>query len=117
MLKVKRVYDAALPSDGFRVLVDRLWPRGLAKADACVDRWMKEIAPSRELRAWFSHDPARWEGFVGRYAQELDANPTAVGELRTLLKDHAKITLLYAAKDTTRNNAVALAGYLHEEKR
>jgi Uncharacterized conserved protein len=110
-LFVKRVYEPAAPADGYRVLVDRLWPRGLKKEDAALDLWVKELAPSRELRQWFGHEPARWDGFRHRYASELDA---AAEHWRPLLAKAMRhpTTLLYAAHDEEHNNAVALKAYL-----
>lgn len=110
-IRVKRVYEPPAGVDGRRILVDRLWPRGLSKAAAAVTTWIKEIAPSDKLRRWFGHDPERWPEFQRRYAAELDANPAAVAELRDLLRD-GPATLVYAAHDADHNNAVALAGYL-----
>ncbi len=109
---IKRVYLAAADDDGYRILVDRLWPRGLGKEAARIDQWLKSIAPSDELRRWFGHDPQRWEGFQRRYRTELDANPEAVRELRRALEVHSRATLLFAARDPTRNNAAVLAAYL-----
>jgi uncharacterized protein YeaO (DUF488 family) len=108
---VKRVYDPPSGGDGQRVLVDRVWPRGLTKDKAELTLWLKEIAPSTELRKWFGHDPERWDEFRRRYRAELDGNDAAVAELRSLLKK-GKVTLLYGAHDETHNNAVALAEYL-----
>ncbi|WP_243373762.1 DUF488 domain-containing protein [Geotalea sp. SG265] len=107
MLKIKRVYDTPQPGDGKRLLVDRLWPRGLAKEKAHVDDWIKDLAPSSELRTWFGHDPAKWEEFRRRYSEELN------GHREQLAKLHAEaeretVTLLYAAKDDEHNNAVVL---------
>lgn len=110
-LKLKRVYEPPSQRDGFRILVDRLWPRGLAKEEAKVNLWLKEVAPSSELRKWFGHDEARWERFEERYFQELDENP-AVEELRNVVAHHRTVTLLFGAKDTEHNNAVALRDYL-----
>jgi uncharacterized protein YeaO (DUF488 family) len=112
-LQVKRVYAAASPADGPRVLVDALWPRGLSRADAKLDAWCKTVAPSTELRRWFGHDPERWAEFLNRYRAELDANPQAVDELRGLL-GQGPATLLYAARDEQHNNAIALRDYLRE---
>lgn len=111
---VKRVYEAPAKADGQRVLVDRLWPRGVSKKDAELTLWLKEIAPSDELRKWFGHEPERWPEFQRRYRAELDANGDAVAELRDLLRE-GKVTLLYGAHDEAHNNAVALAGYLRAE--
>lgn len=107
MIRIKRVYEAPAEADGYRVLVDKLWPRGLSKGDAKLDRWMKELAPSDPLRVWFGHDPQRWTEFRERYRLELEEK----GEAITFLLDKARagtVTLLYAAKDTEHNNAVAL---------
>ena len=110
-LTVKRIYEPPAPDDGQRVLVDRIWPRGISKADAALTLWLKDIAPSNELRKWFGHEPARWAEFRKRYAIELDGNGEAVKELRGLLRK-GRVTLLYGAHDEAHNNAVALAGYL-----
>jgi len=106
MFVAKRVYEPAAKEDGYRVLVDRLWPRGLTKAKAHVDLWLKEVAPSTELRKWFGHEPEKWPEFQKRYRVEL--NKAALESLRKLEKDHKKITLLYGAKSEERNQAVAL---------
>jgi len=110
-VRVKRVYAPRAPDDGFRILVDRIWPRGVSKADAALDLWLKDVAPSTELRQWFAHDPERMAEFTARYTAELDANPAAT-ELRTLAADHDRITLVYSAKDERHNQAVVLADYL-----
>lgn len=115
-LRLRRVYDAPVPDDGFRVLVDRLWPRGLSKQRAAVDRWIKEVAPSPELRTWWGHDPARADEFAARYRAELDENP-AVAELRELCETHAVVTLLYGARDPELNHAVVLRAYLEGQGR
>lgn len=111
MIRLKRVYEQPAAADGVRVLVERLWPRGVRKADARVDRWMKEVAPSTELRKWFGHDPARWEEFVRRYTAELRERPDELAELRRLARA-GTLTLVYAARDETHNSAVALARIL-----
>ncbi|PBB93644.1 hypothetical protein CK215_06825 [Mesorhizobium sp. WSM3864] len=111
---VKRVYEAPERSDGQRVLVDRVWPRGVSKKDAALDLWLKKIAPSTELRKWFGHDLERWPEFQKRYRAELDGNEEAVAQLRELLR-HGKVTLLFGAHDEAHNNAVALMGYLRRE--
>lgn len=110
-LEVKRIYEPPASDDGQRVLVDRVWPRGVSKKDAALTLWLKDIAPSDELRKWFGHEPARWADFQKRYRAELDGNGEAVAQLRGLLRQ-GKVTLLYGAHDETHNNAVALAGYL-----
>lgn len=110
-IAVKRVYEPAAKADGYRVLIDRLWPRGLKKEAVPLDLWAKELAPSRTLRQWFGHDPALWDGFRHRYASELD---TAAEHWRPLAERAARhpVTLLYGARDEEHNNAVALKAYL-----
>jgi uncharacterized protein YeaO (DUF488 family) len=115
-LQIKRVYDPPAKADGHRVLVDRIWPRGLSKVAAQVDEWLKDIAPSTTLRRWFGHDPEKWNEFLRRYHRELDANPSAVAKLRTLARVR-RVTLLFAARDTEHNNAVALKAYLGRRKK
>jgi uncharacterized protein YeaO (DUF488 family) len=110
-LMVKRVYEPPAPDDGQRVLVDRIWPRGVRKDDAALTLWLKDIAPSDALRQWFGHEPSRWAEFQKRYRAELDGNGEVVAEMRGLLRS-SKVTLLYGAHDEAHNNAVALAGYL-----
>lgn len=110
-LAVKRVYEPVAESDGQRVLVDRLWPRGLSKEKAHLDLWLKDVAPSDELRHWFGHDPERWAEFQKRYKAELDGKADALAKLRGLMAK-GKVTLLFAAHDEEHNNAVALAAYL-----
>ncbi|GAB4292799.1 MAG: DUF488 domain-containing protein [Roseovarius sp.] len=100
-------------TEGARVLVDRLWPRGISKADLALDLWEKDAAPSGELRRWFGHDPARWEEFVRRYRDELAARPEAVEELLTLCRK-GPVTLIFAARDEAHNNAVVLRDWLAE---
>ncbi|MGS1095523.1 DUF488 domain-containing protein [Aquamicrobium terrae] len=112
-LVVKRVYEPAADGDGQRVLVDRLWPRGVKKEDARLDLWLKDIAPSDDLRHWFGHDPERWTEFQKRYRAEMKDKDEAVAELRGLMAK-GKVTLLFAAHDEQHNNAVALAAYLGE---
>lgn len=110
-VKLKRAYEPAAEADGTRVLVDRLWPRGVSKADAAVDRWLKEIAPSTGLREWFGHDPARWQEFRRRYKQELQQHAAELEELRALAR-HGTVTLLYGARDEEHNDAVVLRDVL-----
>lgn len=110
-LQSKRAYESPAASDGKRILIDRLWPRGLSKDKAQIDFWLKDIAPSTELRKWFGHDPAKWDEFQVRYIAELDANDQAVQALRTMIKD-GPVTLVYGAKDTEHNDAVVLSSYL-----
>jgi uncharacterized protein YeaO (DUF488 family) len=110
-VKLKRAYEPAAEGDGTRILVDRLWPRGVSKADAAVDRWLKEIAPSTGLREWFGHDPARWQEFRRRYKQELQQHAAELEELRALAR-HGTVTLLYGARDEEHNDAVVLRDVL-----
>ncbi|HIH15836.1 MAG TPA: DUF488 family protein [Candidatus Diapherotrites archaeon] len=112
MFRVKRVYEAPAKEDGCRVLVDRLWPRGLTKEKASIDEWLKEIAPSDALRKWFAHDPAKWPAFRKKYAAELRQNKEWAGKLKMLEKRHKVVMLLFGAKDIARNNAVALKEFL-----
>jgi len=112
-IKVKRVYEPPLVSDGERWLVDRLWPRGLAKEALQLAGWAKEAAPSDALRRWFSHDPSKWEEFLHRYFAELDANPAAWQPILEAMRA-GDVTLLYAAQDPKYNNAVALKTYLEK---
>ncbi len=107
MVRIRRIYDEPAAEDGKRILVDRLWPRGIAKEKARIDEWLKEIAPSDELRKWFGHDPARWDEFRERYRRELEAKAELLDQLRGLTKK-GTVTLLFAAKDEEHNNAVAL---------
>lgn len=113
-IQVRRIYEAPSPEDGARVLVDRLWPRGVSKERAALDLWLKDIAPSTELRQWFGHEPARWTGFRERYRAELEANPACVAQLETLARK-GRLTLLFGARDTEHNEAVVLADYLQEQ--
>lgn len=113
-LRLKRAYEPAEPGDGFRVLVDRLWPRGISKSSARIDLWLKEIAPSAALRKWFGHDPAKWTRFRNRYFRELDKKRDAV-ELLQGRMHHRVVTLVYGAKDKEHNDAVALKEYLEAE--
>lgn len=107
MVKVKRIYDPPSPEDGKRALVDRLWPRGIKKEEAKIDEWLKDIAPSSELRKWFSHDPEKWEGFRERYRKELKDKSDLIGKIRGESKK-GTVTLLFSAKDKEHNNAVVL---------
>ncbi len=113
MIKVKRVYEDPDPADGERFLVDRLWPRGKSKESLKIVAWLKDVAPSNDLRHWYEHDPAKWEEFQRRYRAELDAEPQ---NWEPLLEAAEKgdITLLYASKETKINNAVALKAYLQD---
>ena len=113
MFALKRVYEEPQAADGARFLVERLWPRGIKKEDLPMQAWLKDAAPSTELRRWFGHDPAKWEEFKRRYQAELDANPDAWQPLLEASKK-GKVTLLYAARDTEHNNALVLKLYLEK---
>ena len=113
---IKRAYEAPARSDGRRILVDRLWPRGLTKDAAKIEFWAKEVAPSNALRRWYGHEPERWREFQRRYFAELDGNPEAVAELRERMgKGH--VTFVFSSKEERLNNAVALAAYLKKVRR
>lgn len=114
-IKIKRVYEDVDADDGTRVLVDRVWPRGIAKEKLKADLWMKDIAPSTDLRKWFNHDRSRWEPFKERYFTELAESPALIDELMQLASKHT-LTLLYSAKDETCNQAVALLEYLQSRR-
>ena len=111
MIHLKRVYEEPSKKDGMRVLVERLWPRGLTKERAAVDLWLKDVSPSAELRKWFGHDPARWEQFQGRYRRELQRQKDAVQLLKQKVKE-GTVTLVYAARDEKHNGALALKSFL-----
>lgn len=112
-IRLKRVYDKPAKADGWRVLIDRIWPRGLKKEQARVDGWIKEIAPSTKLRRWFGHDPAKWKEFKKRYSAELDDQRGRIEQLAQQAKKR-KITLLFGARDTEHNNAVVLKEHLQK---
>jgi uncharacterized protein YeaO (DUF488 family) len=112
MINVKRVYEPPSTKDGYRILVDRLWPRGLSKKRAALDLWMKEIAPSTELRKWFSHTTSRWTEFETKYREELKDKQSMIDELCALEREHTTITLLYAARDEQHNNALVVRDLL-----
>ncbi|HEY8055620.1 MAG TPA: DUF488 domain-containing protein [Terriglobales bacterium] len=112
MIQLKRAYDAPTAGDGRRILVERLWPRGVKKTDLPLDAWMKEVAPSTELRQWFSHEVARWPEFQKRYEAELRAHATAVKPLLEAAAAKGTLTLIYSSHDEEHNNAVVLKHYL-----
>ena len=114
-VKLKRAYDHPAEGDGTRVLVDRLWPRGVKKADAAIDEWIKDIAPSTRLRKWFGHDPARWKEFRSRYAAEVRQHPEQFDRLQVLARQ-GLITLVFSAHDEVHNDAVALRDFLLERQ-
>lgn len=122
MINIKRAYDPPSPSDGTRILVDRLWPRGLSKAELKLDLWLKDVAPSTALRQWFSHDPERWTEFQRRYLEELKQNPDTWRPILEAAIQH-NITLVFGSKDTAHNDAVVLQKFLqpklhtHKSKR
>ena len=112
-IRLKRAYDGAANSDGPRLLVDRVWPRGVSKEDANISHWLKELAPSTDLRKWFDHDPDKWSEFQKRYLKEPKNNESDdVKQLKQCLSEHKRITLVFAAKDTEHNNAVALQAFI-----
>lgn len=108
MIKIKRAYESSSEDDGFRILVDRIWPRGVSKEKANLDTWMKEVAPSNDLRKWFSHDPKKWKEFEKKYEEELKDKNELINEIKEIEKDKGKVTLIYSAKDKEHNNAVVL---------
>ena len=110
---IKRVYEQAVDEDGIRVLVDRLWPRGVSKERAALSGWLKDVAPSPDLRRWWHHDPDRFEDFARRYRTELDDNP-ALGDLLSIVREHDRTTLVYAAKDPAVNHALILRDYIRQ---
>lgn len=113
-LQIKRIYEPPSKEDGVRILVDRLWPRGVSKDEAHVDAWLKDIAPSADLRRWFGHDTDKWSEFRRRYKAELEYNPAAVDELKRQI-GQSPVTLLYGAKDTEHNNAVVLRDFVSRQ--
>ena len=116
MIKTKRVYDDKSGDDGYRILVDRIWPRGISKEDAGHDGWLKDVAPSDELRKWFGHDEKKWDEFKEKYFDELREKDEQVEKIREAEKEHDTVTLLYAAKDTGHNNAIALMEFLENKQ-
>lgn len=112
MLQIKRVYEKKSPKDGYRVLIDRLWPRGVSKEEAHIDIWLKDVAPSPGLRKWFGHEPKKFPEFVRRYKEEIKQNTNAINRIKMLEKEHKTVTLLYGAKDQLHNNAVVLLSVL-----
>jgi uncharacterized protein YeaO (DUF488 family) len=115
MIHLKRVYDPSSKSDGVRFLVERLWPRGIKKEALHFDAWLKDVAPSTELRQWFAHDPKKWNGFQHKYFAELDAKPEALQPIRKAMHSGA-VTLLFSSHDVEHNNAVALKEYLSSRR-
>ncbi len=113
-IRMKRAYDKPAKNDGYRILVDRMWPRGIKKEDANIDLWLKEIAPSSNLRKWFKHDPDKWPEFKSRYFKELEQKTEEVEELRKRAEEKT-VTLIFSAKDPEYNNAVALKEYIETQ--
>ena len=113
-IRLKRVYEPPAKADGIRLLVERLWPRGLTKEAAAIDQWMKEVSPSPALRQWYAHDPAKWPEFQRRYRAELAADKDAVAALRAIVAKGA-VTFVYAAKDEEKNSATVLKSYLEKK--
>lgn len=116
LVRLKRAYEPALRADGYRILIDRLWPRGLSKEKAAINEWMKEIAPSAELRQWFGHEPEKWLEFRRRYQQELRAREDLVRQIATLAS-RRRVTLVFGARDETHNDAVVLAAVVRAHMR
>ncbi len=114
MLQTKRIYESFSNNDGYRILVDRLWPRGISKESAHIDVWMKEIAPSANLRKWFCHDAEKWDEFTQLYTQELTDNKQLLLDIKKLKDEHKTVTLLYGAKDTEHNQAQVLLKVLEK---
>jgi uncharacterized protein YeaO (DUF488 family) len=110
-IRIKRAYESPIDSDGYRILVDRLWPRGISKEKAKIDYWPKALAPSNELRRWYGHDPKKWSEFKSRYFAELDGNPELVKELLQSIRK-GQATFVYSSKEQRLNNAVALKEYV-----
>jgi uncharacterized protein YeaO (DUF488 family) len=110
-IRLKRVYEPPSPDDGTRILVERLWPRGVNKQTAAIDHWAKEVAPSPDLRRWYNHDPNKWDEFIVRYRAELDKNLEALDDLKRWLKE-GPVTFVYAARDEEHNSALVLKEYL-----
>ena len=116
-IKLKRAYEPASKDDGFRILVDRLWPRGVGKVDAHFDAWLKNVAPSSKLRTWFGHDPAKWAEFGRRYTAELSHDTDAVAELRDLVAEKKNVTFVSGAKDTEHTHAIVLKDFIERGSR
>ncbi|WP_352423548.1 DUF488 domain-containing protein [Proteiniphilum sp.] len=115
MIQIKRIYEQLGDNDGYRILIDRLWPRGLSKENAHVDLWLKQIAPSTELRKWFQHDPAKWKEFGERYRKELSGEKENLRRIKDLEKEHENVTLLYAGKDEAHTHALVLLDIINKK--
>jgi len=112
LIKLKRVYQPSIAEDGFRILIDRLWPRGMSKEKAALDLWLKDIGPSEELRQWFSHNPERWNEFKEKYIKELSEKKDLIAQIKQLEKEHCVLTLIYSSRDIIYNNAIILKNEL-----
>lgn len=115
MIRIKRIYEQLGDDDGYRILIDRLWPRGISKESAHIDLWLKQIAPSTELRKWFQHDPAKWKEFGERYRGELSREKEHLLRIKELEKAHGNVTLLYAGKDEEHTHALVILDMLHKK--
>lgn len=115
MINVRRIYDPVNEKDGARILVDRLWPRGVSKEKAKLDLWLKEIAPSTGLRKWFDHDPSKWQTFKEKYLTELKSNKEAIIKLKKVAEENQNVTILYAAKDREHNEALIVKNFLENQ--
>ncbi len=115
MFKTKRAYESPAAEDGFRILIDRLWPRGTSKEKAKIDLWIKEIAPSNDLRKWFSHDPEKWAEFQKKYKQELSTKQELLKKIKQIEKEKGIVTLVYSTRETEHSNAVVLKAVLDKE--
>jgi uncharacterized protein YeaO (DUF488 family) len=114
MIKIRRLYDPEMPGEGYRILIDRLWPRGISKENAGWDQWMKEISPSNELRNWYNHEPEKWDEFKRLYKNELAPKQNELKKIRQMETKHGSLTLLYSSKEKELNNAAALREFLME---
>jgi len=112
---LKRAYEEPSEEDGFRILVDRIWPRGVSKDFAQIDFWAKEVTPTTSLRKWFSHDSLKWEEFKKKYSEELENRPDEVDEFLKILQKHKKVTFIYGAKDTKHTHAIILKDYIQDK--
>ena len=116
VIRLKRAYESPEAGDGYRILVERLWPRGISKEHAKVDLWIKDAGASPELRTWFGHDPEKWEEFRQKYFEEIRARHAVIKELRDVIHEHGTVTFLFAARDTEHNNALALKEFLEQRQ-
>jgi uncharacterized protein YeaO (DUF488 family) len=116
VIRLKRAYESSEAGDGYRVLVERLWPRGISKEHAKVDLWIKDAGASPELRTWFGHDPEKWEEFRRKYFEEMRTRPEVIKDLRDVIRKHDTVTFLFAAHDTEHNNALALKEFLEQRQ-